>query len=121
MMQGILGSDKIAINDTLVQIFRLHTWREDSTEKHSQHHIPNGIEELKNHFDSVNFIQKIRPVTAGKSKLRTGNPVSAKLITIGSACHAKIESEKSTPKMKYTYNDIFFGQFCFQKPKDQVN
>ena len=49
--------------------------------------------------DSVNFIQKIRPVTAGKSKLRTGNPVSAKLITMGSACHAKIESEKSTPKM----------------------
>ena len=60
-------------------------------------------------------------MTAGKSKLRTGNPVSAKLITIGSACQAKIESEKSTPKIKYMYIDIFFGQFCFQKPKDQVN
>ena len=63
---------------------------------------------------SVNFIQKIRPVTAGKSKLRTGNPVSAKLITIGSACHAKIESEKSTPKIKYIM--IFFGgNFVFKE------
>ena len=60
MMQGILGSDKNAINDTLVQIVRLHTRREDSIEKHSQHHIPNGIEELKNNFDSVNFWQLLK-------------------------------------------------------------